>query len=57
MEFSKVGRLKGGIKDGHPRWADDMTIGRGIDMIEGECFGPLSWLTMFLYNEASEWQA
>jgi hypothetical protein len=40
MESSEVRRLKRGIKGGHPRWADYMTIGWGIDMIEGECFRP-----------------
>jgi hypothetical protein len=36
VEFSEVRRLKRSIKGGHPRWADYMTIGWGIDMIEGE---------------------
>jgi hypothetical protein len=42
MELSEVGRLKRSIKGGHSRWADYMTIGCGIDMIEGECFRPRS---------------
>jgi hypothetical protein len=53
MEFSEVGRLERGIKGGHPRWADYMTIGWGIDMIEGECFRPRSWLTMLRYEHQS----
>jgi hypothetical protein len=46
MEFSEVGRLKRSIKGGHPRWADYMRIGWGIDMIENECFRPRSWPSM-----------
>ena len=53
VEFSEIGRLKRGIKGGHPRWADYMTIGWGIDMIEGECFRPRSWLTMLRYEHQS----
>jgi len=54
MEFSEVGRLKRGIKGGHPRWADYMTIRWGIDMIEGECFRPQSWLTISRYEHQSD---
>ncbi len=54
MELSEVGRLKRGIKDSHPMWADYMTIRGGINMIEGECFGPWSWLTMYRYEQYSD---
>jgi hypothetical protein len=53
MKLSEVRRLKRSIESGDPRWGDYMRIGWGMDMIEGECFRPRSWLTMLRHEHQS----